>query len=71
MYDFYKFQQSGIRELHSSAGQWSPPIMRYRKAGVSMCSESEMDEFNRYRVDGDVVAAMKRALSTGYLKTPA
>jgi len=33
--------------------------MRYRKAGVSMCSEAETDEFSRYCVDGDVVEAMK------------
>ncbi|MCV9880329.1 copper homeostasis protein CutC [Brenneria izbisi] len=59
-----KFQQSGIQELHSSAGQQTPSVMRYRKIGVSMCGDNtDMDEFSRYRVDADVVAAMKRALS--------
>ncbi|MGI8464787.1 copper homeostasis protein CutC [Pectobacterium punjabense] len=59
----HKFQQAGIRELHSSAGQWAPSPMRYRKIGVSMCSDAELDELSQYCVDGDVVAAMKRAVS--------
>ncbi|MEE3649531.1 MULTISPECIES: copper homeostasis protein CutC [unclassified Brenneria] len=62
--NLHKFQQSGIQELHSSAGLWMPSVMRYRKIGVSMCSDTDMDEFSQYCVDGDVVAAMKRALST-------
>ena len=59
----HKFQQAGIRELHSSAGQWTSSPMRYRKIGVSMCSDTELDEFSHYFVDGDVVEAMKRAVS--------
>ncbi|MEQ9886270.1 copper homeostasis protein CutC [Pectobacterium zantedeschiae] len=59
----HKFQQAGIRELHSSAGQWTPSSMRYRKIGVSMCSDAELDEFSQYCVDGDVVEAMKLAVS--------
>ncbi|MFP9228371.1 copper homeostasis protein CutC [Pectobacterium cacticida] len=58
-----KFQQAGIQELHSSAGRWMSSPMRYRKIGVSMCSDTELDEFTQYYVDGDVVAAMKQAIS--------
>ncbi|QTF08138.1 copper homeostasis protein CutC [Brenneria izadpanahii] len=61
--NLHKFQQSGIQELHSSAGLWAPSVMRYRKIGVSMCTDTDIDEFSQYCVDGDVVAAMKRALS--------
>lgn len=54
-----KFLDAGIAELHSSASRLVPSPMRYRKAGVSMCSDAETDEFSRYCVDGDVVEAMK------------
>jgi len=54
-----KFLDVGIKELHSSASHLLPSPMRYRKAGVSMCSDTETDEFSRYCVDGDVVEAMK------------
>ncbi|KOC87624.1 copper homeostasis protein CutC [Winslowiella iniecta] len=54
-----KFLDVGIKELHSSASRLVPSPMRYRKAGVSMCSDTETDEFSRYCVDGDVVEAMK------------
>ncbi|MDX5626611.1 MULTISPECIES: copper homeostasis protein CutC [unclassified Brenneria] len=64
--NLHKFQQSGIQELQSSAGQWSPSVMRYCKIGVSMCFDSDIDEFSHYCVDGDVVAAMKRALSSDH-----
>lgn len=57
-----KFVEQGIDEVHSSAGQSVPSVMRYRKAGVSMSADAEADEFNRYCVDGDVVAAMKTVL---------
>jgi copper homeostasis protein len=57
-----KFVDQGIDEMHSSAGQTVPSPMRYRKAGVSMSADAEADEFNRYCVDGDVVAAMKAVL---------
>lgn len=68
--NLHKFQQSGIRELHSSAGQWSPSVMRYCKIGVSMCFDSDVDEFSHYCVDGDVVAAMKRALGSDCTASP-
>lgn len=58
-----KFIDAGISELHSSASQKTASPMRYRKAGVSMCSEAENDEFSRTIVDGDVVEAMKSILS--------
>lgn len=61
--NLHKFVQSGIQELHSSAGQFVPSGMRYRKAGVSMSADSEADEFSRYRVDGEMVANMKHALT--------
>ena len=57
-----KFVDKGIDEMHSSAGQIVASPMRYRKAGVSMSADAEADEFNRYCVDGDVVAAMKAVL---------
>ncbi|AJI96632.1 cutC family protein [Yersinia ruckeri] len=57
-----KFLEIGIRELHSSAGRTVPSSMRYRKAGVSMCSDNDADEFKRYCVDGEVVEAMKNML---------
>ena len=60
-----KFVDQGIDEMHSSAGQTVPSPMRYRKAGVSMSADAEADEFNRYYVDGDVVAAMKAVLVAG------
>lgn len=60
-----KFVDQGIDEMHSSAGQTVPSPMRYRKAGVSMSADAEADEFNRYCVDGDVVAAMKAMLVAG------
>ncbi|NDL62573.1 copper homeostasis protein CutC [Acerihabitans arboris] len=61
--NLHKFQQIGIRELHSSARQVVASGMRYRKAGVSMSVDNEADEFTRFCVDGDMVAAMKHALS--------
>ncbi|KMV70986.1 copper homeostasis protein CutC [bacteria symbiont BFo1 of Frankliniella occidentalis] len=60
-----KFIDAGLTELHSSASQRVSSPMRYRKAGVSMCSETEIDEFSRSCVDGDVVAAMKSVMSFG------
>ncbi len=61
--NLHKFQQIGICELHSSARQVVPSGMRYRKAGVCMSVDSEADEFTQYCVDGDMVAAMKHALT--------
>jgi len=60
-----KFIDAGISELHSSASQRIVSSMRYRKAGVSMCSEIENDEFSRSVVDGDVVEAMKNIMAFG------
>jgi copper homeostasis protein len=57
-----KFLDMGIREVHSSASRLMASPMRYRKAGVSMCSEAETDEFSRHCVDGDVVEAMKSVM---------
>lgn len=57
-----KFLDSGLSEVHSSASRLVTSPMRYRKAGVSMCSEAEMDEFSRYCVDSDVVEAMKSVM---------
>ncbi|MCX8956243.1 copper homeostasis protein CutC [Erwinia psidii] len=58
-----KFIDAGLTELHSSASQRIASPMRYRKAGVSMSSVAETDEFSRTCVDSDMVAAMKVALS--------
>lgn len=60
-----KFIDAGIRELHSSAGRTVPSTMRYRKAGVTMCADSDVDEFSHYCVDGEVVEAMKSLLVMG------
>ncbi len=60
-----KFVDIGLSELHSSAGRQVPSQMRYRKAGVTMSSDTDFDEFSRYCVDGDIVAAMKTALEFG------
>lgn len=57
-----KFIDIGLTELHSSAGRQVPSDMRYRKAGVTMSSDTDFDEFSRYCVDGDIVAAMKNIL---------
>lgn len=65
MSNVQKFIDAGLLELHSSASQRIPSPMRYRKAGVSMCSETDNDEFSRSCVDGDVVAAMKSVMSLG------
>lgn len=63
MSNLHKFIEAGIRELHSSASQRIASSMRYRKAGVSMTSVAETDEFSRACVDGDMVEAMKASLS--------
>ncbi|WON78468.1 copper homeostasis protein CutC [Serratia sp. UGAL515B_01] len=60
--NMHKFVDIGIQELHSSAKQTVPSTMRYRKAGVTMSSDNEFDEFSHYCVDGDMVEAMKNAL---------
>lgn len=57
------FVGQGVQELHSSAGRLEPSPMRYRKQGVSMSADAGADEYSRYCVDADAVAAMKAALS--------
>ncbi|WP_261640426.1 copper homeostasis protein CutC [Erwinia mallotivora] len=57
-----KFIDAGLTELHSSASQRIASPMRYRKAGVSMSSVVETDEFSRTCVDSDMVEAMKIAM---------
>lgn len=66
--NLHKFVDIGIKELHSSAGHTVPSTMRYRKAGVTMCSDNEFDEFSHYCVDGEMVEAMKNSLA---MLTPA
>lgn len=60
-----KFIDAGIQELHSSAGRSMPSSMKYLKAGVTMCADSDVDEFAHYCVDGEVVEAMKSLLVMG------
>ena len=54
-----QFLDAGVKEVHSSAGQWTPSPMRYRNTGLSMSADTDADEYARYGVDGDAVAAMK------------
>jgi len=68
MSNLHKFVEAGLSELHSSASQRIASAMRYRKAGVSMTSVAETDEFSRACVDGDMVEAMKASLA---LRSPA
>ncbi|ELY4001661.1 copper homeostasis protein CutC [Cronobacter dublinensis] len=56
------FLAQGIDELHSSAGIQIASPMRYRNTGVSMSSNASADEYARYQVDGNAVAAMKAAM---------
>ncbi|MEY8709562.1 copper homeostasis protein CutC [Mangrovibacter phragmitis] len=57
------FVESGIQELHSSAGEYVPSVMRYRHQGVSMSADPDADEFRRYRVSASAVTEMKTILS--------
>lgn len=57
------FIEAGVEELHSSAAMAQPSPMRYRRTDVSMSSGEAADEFNRYVVDIEAVAAMKAALT--------
>ncbi|EOU9604256.1 copper homeostasis protein CutC [Cronobacter dublinensis] len=56
------FLAQGIDELHSSAGIHIASPMRYRNTGVSMSSDASADEYARYQVDGNAVAAMKATM---------
>lgn len=58
-----KFLDVGLKEIHSSAGKVAASTMIYRKAGVTMSSDSEVDEFTHYCVDEDTVEAMKDIMS--------
>ena len=60
-----QFLAAGVQEVHSSAGQWLPSLMRYRNPGLSMSTDPDADEYARYAVNGDAVAEMK-AIISGY-----
>ena len=57
------FLQAGVKEVHSSAGQWLPSPMRFRNPGLSMSTDAEADEYLRYAVNGEAVAEMKKIIS--------
>ena len=57
------FLDAGVKEVHSSAGQWVPSEMRYRNPGLSMSTDPDADEYSRYAVDGAAVAAMKAIIT--------
>ncbi|MDU4094273.1 MAG: copper homeostasis protein CutC [Pantoea sp.] len=63
-----KFLDAGIRELHSSASHLVSSPMRYRKAGVSMSSDVETDEFSRQCVDGEMVEAIKSIMQMNIVR---
>lgn len=56
------FLQAGIKELHSSASQHVASVMRYRNENLSMSGDLKADEFSRYCVSAESVAAMKQEL---------
>ncbi|WP_434669601.1 copper homeostasis protein CutC [Klebsiella sp. B345] len=58
-----KFLQAGVKEVHSSAGQWVPSPMRFRNPGLSMSTDADADEYSRYAVNGIAVAEMKHIIS--------
>ena len=58
-----KFLQAGLKEVHSSAGQWLPSPMRFRNPGLSMSTDADADEYCRYAVNGEAVAEMKQIIS--------
>ena len=57
------FLQAGVKEVHTSAGQWLPSPMRFRNPGLSMSTDAEADEYLRYAVNGEAVAEMKKIIS--------
>ncbi|MGY5956619.1 copper homeostasis protein CutC [Kosakonia sp. BK9b] len=57
-----RFLTAGVKEVHSSAGCWTASPMRYRNTGLSMSSDASADEYARYGVDGNSVAAMKKKI---------
>lgn len=66
--NIHKFIDAGVQEVHTTAGQVMPSAMRYRKAGVSMNSSSEGDEFEQFRVDSDMVTAMKEVFAPSVVR---
>lgn len=58
-----QFLQAGLKEVHSSAGQWLPSPMRFRNPGLSMSTDADADEYCRYAVNGEAVAEMKQIIS--------
>ncbi|MGP1959155.1 MAG: copper homeostasis protein CutC [Arsenophonus sp. NC-CH8-MAG3] len=58
-----KFIDAGLPEIHSSAGKIMPSTMNYRKAGISMSSNMELNESTHYCVDSNIVKAMKNLLA--------
>lgn len=58
------FLSAGLKELHSSAGKWIASPMRFRHTGLSMSADAGADEYSRYVVDGDMVAAMKAVIDS-------
>jgi copper homeostasis protein len=58
-----QFLQAGVKEVHSSAGQWLPSPMRFRNPGLSMSTDADADEYSRYAVNGEAVAEMKQIIS--------
>ncbi|MFN4447341.1 copper homeostasis protein CutC [Klebsiella michiganensis] len=57
------FLQVGVKEVHTSAGQWLLSPMRFRNPGLSMSTDAEADEYLRYAVNGEAVAEMKKIIS--------
>lgn len=58
-----QFLEAGVKEVHSSAGQWLPSPMRFRNSRLSMSTDAEADEYSRYAVNGAAVAEMKSIIS--------
>ena len=58
-----QFLDAGVKEVHSSAGKWTPSPMRYRNTGLSMSADADADEYARYGVDGEAVAVMKSMIT--------
>lgn len=56
------FLQAGVKEVHSSAGQWLPSPMRFRNPGLSMSTGTDAAEYLRYAVNGEAVAEMKNII---------
>jgi copper homeostasis protein len=49
------FLQAGVKEVHSSAGQWLPSPMRFRHPDFDV-TDADADEYRRYAVNGEAVA---------------